>query len=99
MSTEREKLNIVSQRYIKMITDADFRKKIPPICAGDNEFIETTDHEHLIWMLVQIQEDESQELTKKHRWLGFVQGVLCYYCGYTTVEDERNFTRDVFAGS
>ena len=53
--------------------------------------------EHLLWMLDQIENNKEQSITKKHRWLGFVQSVLCVYrC--TTVDDERNFTRSIFNG-
>ena len=52
---------------------------------------------HLLWMLEQILFDVSQSLTKKHRWLGFVQGVLCIQ-GVLSVDEERNLTRYVFNG-
>lgn len=52
---------------------------------------------HLLWMLDQIEMDTMQSETKKHRWLGFVQGILIAK-NITTVIEERNFTRDILAG-
>lgn len=52
---------------------------------------------HLMWMLEQILHNETQSLTKKHRWLGFVQGVLCLQ-GTLDVDTERNLTCNIFNG-
>lgn len=53
---------------------------------------------HLIWMLKQIAEDKSMSLTKRHRWLGYIQGILVMK-GSFTVEEEREYTRPMFNGS
>lgn len=54
--------------------------------------------EHLLWMLDELERREEQSLTKKHRWLGFVQGVMIA-AGLTTVDDERDETRALFNGA
>lgn len=53
--------------------------------------------EHLQWMLVQIRTDKTQSITKKHRWLGYVQGILTSH-GIIDVDIERDSTRSVFNG-
>ena len=57
---------------------------------------ETEDY-HLLWMLQELLHNKDQSETKKHRWLGFIQGVIISK-GYTTVLDERIITRDIFNG-
>uniref|UniRef100_A0AB39CD71 Uncharacterized protein n=1 Tax=Pseudomonas phage RVTF4 TaxID=3236931 RepID=A0AB39CD71_9VIRU len=52
---------------------------------------------HLRWMLDELMGNYEQSLTKKHRWLGFVQALLVVY-GYTSVDRERDYTRDIFNG-
>lgn len=52
---------------------------------------------HLRWMLDEIVSNDTQSITKKHRWLGFVQGVLIAK-KLTTVDIERDFTRDLLNG-
>ena len=52
---------------------------------------------HLLWMLQEILHNEQQSITKKHRWLGCVQGIIIMK-GYTSVQKERDATRDVFDG-
>ena len=52
---------------------------------------------HLLWMLDQIQNNEEQSITKKHRWLGYIQGVLV--CSNVfSVREEREYTRSIFNG-
>lgn len=60
--------------------------------------VDQTSDRHLLWMLYQIKFNDDQSLTKKHRWLGFIQGVMIMK-GYITVSDERDQTRDIFNGS
>lgn len=57
---------------------------------------ETEDY-HLLWMLQELLHNKEQSETKKHRWLGFIQGVIITK-GYTTVLEERIVTRDIFNG-
>lgn len=52
---------------------------------------------HLLWMLLEILVNEDQSDTKKHRWLGYIQGVMVMK-GYITVMDEWDATRDVLNG-
>lgn len=54
--------------------------------------------EHLLMMLSKIEKEDHQTLTKRHRWLGYIQGILCAY-GLTTVDVERDFTRKIFNGN
>jgi hypothetical protein len=56
--------------------------------------------EHLKVMLGQIlyTDEASMSHTKKHRWLGFIQGVLITL-KLTTVDLERDFTREFFNGA
>lgn len=54
--------------------------------------------QHLQQMLDQLDRDTTMSETKKHRWLGYIQGVLASN-GLLTVEEERNFTRDIFNGA
>lgn len=53
---------------------------------------------HLLWMLNEIQHNDEQSLTKKHRWLGYIQGVLIMK-GVSTVQEEREFSRTILNGS
>lgn len=66
----------------------------------DNKEIEGVDYntKHLQWMLEELQYNREQTVTKKHRWLGFIQGVMIAN-GLITVEDERNLTRGIFNGA
>ncbi len=63
----------------------------PPIHGTDYN------SEHLLWMIDQLRHS-TQSLTKKHRWLGFIQGVMIVH-GLTQVSQERDFTRAMFAGA
>ncbi|UQT02973.1 hypothetical protein TOTORO_01100 [Serratia phage vB_SmaS-Totoro] len=53
---------------------------------------------HLVWMLEELSTNEDQSDTKKHRWLGYIQGILIAH-GVTTVAAEREFTRKIFNGA
>lgn len=63
-----------------------------PVCGGE------ATAEHLNWMLNELENNHEQSLTKKHRWLGFIQGVVIVY-GLTSVQSERDITRAVFSGA
>lgn len=52
---------------------------------------------HLLWMLDQIEYNTEQSETKKHRWLGYIQGVLVCKGSFTVLE-ERNYTRNILDG-
>lgn len=52
--------------------------------------------EHLLKMLGEL-ESPGKSLTKKHRWLGFIQCSLIS-AGLTTVDAERDHTRTIFNG-
>jgi len=53
---------------------------------------------HLIWMLQQIKDNSEMSQTKRHRWLGYIQGVLVMK-GVFNVEEEREYTRPIFNGA
>lgn len=53
---------------------------------------------HLIWMLQQIKDNSEMSQTKRHRWLGYIQGVLVMK-GVFSVEEEREYTRPIFNGA
>ena len=73
-------------RYRSMLIAAD-------VFAVD-EFDNTA---HLLWMIAQLQQDDTQSITKKHRWLGYIQHALISQ-GLTSVKAERDFTRNIFKG-
>lgn len=52
---------------------------------------------HLLWMIKELRSNKSQSATKKHRWLGFLQGVMTAK-GYLNVLEERELTRSIFNG-
>lgn len=55
---------------------------------------------HLLWMIEEMcyLPEKDQSLTKKHRWLGFIQ-TACIAHGWTTVQVERDFTRPILNGA
>lgn len=76
----------ICERYIKELNNC----KLPNSPYQSNE--------HLKWMLVEILVNEDQSLTKKHRWLGYVQGILVANF-VINVDNERNLTRNLFKGA
>ena len=52
---------------------------------------------HLIWMLESIRDNSEMSLTKKHRWLGYIQGIMVSH-GILDVVEERDSTREIFRG-
>ena len=54
--------------------------------------------EHLIWMLTQIRDNETMSSTKRHRWLGYIQGILVSKEAIN-VQEEREYTRNMFNGN
>ena len=55
-----------------------------------------TSEQHLAWMLVELGSTEMSE-TKKHRWLGYIQGCMVMK-NLITVQEERDLTRGIFNG-
>ena len=86
-------LRHLCKRYIEMIK-LDY-------CDQINHAIDhhgpQTSVVHLKWMLNEIADNPNQSLTKKHRWFGYVQGLLIVY-GFTSVPRERDYTRHFFNG-
>lgn len=72
-------------------TKVDYVYKIEP------QPNDQTGNVHLLWMLQEIELNTKQSLTKKHRWLGYIQcALICR--GVTTVNEERDATRELFDG-
>lgn len=86
-------LRTLAGRYRDMIQVDSGRAEIFEI----DQFGDKTSRGHLIWMLDEIVNNFEQSVTKKHRWFGYIQGLLIAY-GYTTVDRERDYTRDMFRG-
>ena len=61
-------------------------------------FGDKTSPQHLLWMLNELENNPDQSLTKKHRWLGYIQAFVIAH-GITTVEAERNATRLTLNGA
>lgn len=60
-----------------------YKKVYQPSEHGDE-----TNDEHLMWMIQEIRENFEQSNLDKHRWIGFIQGVLLVK-GYSTLDLER----------
>lgn len=56
------------------------------------------DPDHLMWMLATLKVGKGMSLTKRHRWLGFVQHAL-KQMGIFSVKTERDRTRSIFNGN
>ena len=81
---------VVSNKYLELLNSLGYS----PCNMSTTDYYHRS---HLAWMLLQVRDNNVQSVTKKHRWLGFVQGVLCQQ-GLLSVEEERNWTRDIFKG-
>lgn len=69
------------------------------ILRGAEDFGEgDTSRGHLLDMIELLNGNDAMSLTRKHRWLGFIQGVMICH-GLLTVREERNTTRPIFAGA
>lgn len=93
----------ISDRYhhnkLKQLTQG-YRSSINAVVGiefSENRFGDKTSLNHLKWMLDEIDNNPDQTMTKKHRWFGFVQGLVIAY-GITTVDQERDKTRNLLAG-
>lgn len=53
---------------------------------------------HLLWMLHELTNNTEQSETKKHRWLGYIQGIMTIK-GYINVLEERELTRNILNGA
>jgi hypothetical protein len=82
----------VTRRYLAMLQVDQGRD------WNENRFGDKTSVGHLKWMLEEIETNLEQSITKKHRWLGFIQGLIIAY-GFSTVDREREMTRDLFRGA
>ena len=78
-----------ARRYIKLLSHMG----VVPIKQTDD----FTSTEHLLWMLYALINNEFMSVTKKNRWLGYIQGCLVKD-GIIRVPDERDITREIFCG-
>lgn len=92
---ELDKLNEVCSRYRRILSTAFVDEALAKLPNGTVHHTTT----HLKFMLSEISDrDGNMSLTKRHRWLGYVQGTMIL-AGLITVQDERNATRNLFDGS
>lgn len=73
-------------RYEKILINSG----ATPVCNTD----EGDSLDHLLWMVGQLNSSELLT-TQKHRWLGYIQGVLIAK-HMTTVDAERDATRGTY---
>lgn len=85
--------NIVAIRYEEIL----YKSKSDGIKLLNVKSTKYVQIDHLIWMLNEIQSSESMSFSKKHRWLGYVQGIMIAN-DIMSVDEERNFTRGLFLG-
>lgn len=88
--------NIIN-RYITILNLEVYKTESPSLVIRPLEGDETNDV-HLLWMLRELLLNQEQSITKKHRWLGYVQGVMIAK-NYITVLQERELTRQVLNGA
>lgn len=58
---------------------------------------EPESHQHLAWMLTELVQNTTMSETKKHRWLGYIQGCMVKD-SLLDVKTERDATRPIFNG-
>lgn len=90
------------EKYLRTVITGDFynelRKRYLRVlnvkaCKNENN---PTSVYHLVWMLHELGSSEMSE-TKKHRWLGYIQGCMVMK-NIITVQEERDLTRSIFNG-
>lgn len=93
----------VFEKYKQLMIDTKRYPFVPELCKRyiallDAQPKEDSDNpmenSHLVWMLNQLQM-VNYEHTKKHRWLGYVQGIMVAK-GLINVNEERELTRPIF---
>lgn len=94
--TEPRKLDIngyefLAKRYSLMLMARNVVAKRDEV-VGNNP-----SHGHLLWMIAEVITNSTHSETKRHRWIGFVQGCLIKD-GLMTVEEEREATRALLNG-
>lgn len=100
--TQLDRLFEVSQRYRNMLAEFRVKSVCDPDVLGGNPRAQMSDTQlaqlqHVSWMLDEIMDNPDQSITKKHRWLGFVQACLVWL-DITDIQTERDATRDIFDG-
>lgn len=83
----------ISFRYINLLNEAKVNGEVIS-CNLSYKYVQI---DHLIWMLNEILHNDNMSFSKKHRWLGYVQGIMISN-DIISVEDERNETRGLFLG-
>lgn len=79
----------MKNRYLPVLK---FTDKVP-----EQNPLDPFSPEHLAWMLCELVDNNTMSETKKHRWLGYVQGVMAVL-GLITVSTERDETREFLNG-
>lgn len=81
----------ILDRYIDILLQRDPKVHV---CPNPEE---PTSDGHLLWMINELETSRDMSNTKKHRWLGYIQGVLVTR-GILNVNEERDLTRKIFNG-
>lgn len=93
MNEELVKLRTLTTRYREILELALPKTKVRSIANPQ------ASPAHLKWMMDEIDTNDTQSLTKKHRWLSWVSACLILSYKATTVDLERDATRDILKGS
>ena len=88
-SAQFMEINILANDYIKVLEDFGYVQNNIP--EG------STEPSHLLWMLYELRVNKDMSETKKHRWLGFIQGCMIKD-GFINLCDERTRTRPILNG-
>jgi hypothetical protein len=83
------KIEKISKNYINLLEELGYKSKNVPDGS--------TDISHLLWMLYELNINFEMSLTKKHRWLGFIQGCLIKD-EIINLKKERKRTRSILKG-
>jgi retron-type reverse transcriptase len=82
-------INIIINDYIELLENSGHKPMNIP--EGSTEI------EHLLWMLHELNNNSQMSDTKKHRWLGFIQGCLIKD-DLIDLSHERSRTRPILNG-
>ena len=91
-------MDSIITRYINILNTEIYLKNPDLICVSEPLEGDETNDIHLLWMLHELTNNTEQSETKKHRWLGYIQGVMTVK-SYITVLEEREFTRSILNGA
>lgn len=89
---EDNTIDDLCNRYEKIIIDN--YPGASPKCIEGNE----VDACHILWMIEMVRNNTKQSITKKHRWIGYIQGILSAN-SLIDVLKERDITRSILNGA